>query len=42
MAMINAIIGRIFNMYYQFAIDNLKEEDKIIEAFNIWFKEQNI
>ena len=42
MAMINAIIGRIFNMYYQCAIDNLKEEDKIIEAFNIWFKEQNI
>ena len=42
MALINAIIGRIFNMHYQSAIQNLKKEDQIIEDFNIWFKEKNI
>lgn len=42
MALINAIVNRIFGLDYHSGIDNLKKEDEIIEEFNIWFKEKGI
>lgn len=42
MALINAIISRIFGMNYNAGVENLKEEDEIIKHFNIWFKENDI
>ncbi|RLC39320.1 MAG: hypothetical protein DRH33_03155 [Candidatus Nealsonbacteria bacterium] len=42
MALINAIISRIFGINYHSGIENLKKEDAIIKDFNIWFKEKGI